>query len=158
MIGPTREAWLADPAATEALGRQLAPCLKAGMLVALKGDLGSGKTTLVRSILQALGVEGRIKSPTYPLLETYAVSSLYLYHFDFYRIASASELEDAGFRECFDGHGLCLVEWPERAGSWLPAADVTIELRAMDNGRQVTLTAGSTMGQECLDRCCHAVS
>ena len=123
------------------------------MLVLLKGELGAGKTTLVRAVLRALGVEGNIKSPTYPVLETYNVSSLYLYHFDFYRIKSHSELEDAGFRECFGGSGLCFVEWPEKAGEWLPAADVTLELRTTEGeGRKLTMTAGSLLGRQCLER------
>lgn len=122
------------------------------MLVALRGDLGAGKTTLVRSVLRALGVSGRIKSPTYPLLETYNVSSLYFYHFDFYRIKDPSELEDAGFREYFSGPGLCFVEWPERAGDWLPAPDVTLTLLVEDAGRTLLAASGSDLGRECLER------
>ncbi len=148
----TLEFGLSDPAATESWATRFAACLKPGMLVLLKGDLGAGKTTVVRAVLRALGVEGNIKSPTYPVLETYNVSSLYLYHFDFYRIKSHSELEDAGFRECFGGTGLCFVEWPERAGDWLPAEDVLIELRAEGEGRKLTVTAGSLLGRQCLER------
>ncbi len=146
------EVGLPDVLATESWARQFAACLKPGMLILLKGDLGAGKTTLVRAVLRALGVEGNIKSPTYPVLETYNVSSLYLYHFDFYRIKSHSELEDAGFRECFGGTGLCFVEWPERAGGWLPAEDVLIELRTEGEGRKLTITAGSLLGRQCLER------
>ncbi len=148
----TLEFGLSDLAATEHWATRFAACLKPGMLVLLQGDLGAGKTTVVRAVLRALGVEGNIKSPTYPVLETYNVSSLYLYHFDFYRIKSHSELEDAGFRECFGGAGLCFVEWPEKAGNWLPAADVLIELRAEGEGRKLTVTAGSLLGRQCLER------
>jgi len=148
------EIGLPDAAATENWARAFATCLRPGMLILLKGDLGAGKTTVVRAVLRALGVEGNIKSPTYPVLETYNVSSLYLYHFDFYRIKSHSELEDAGFRECFGGMGLCFVEWPERAGDWLPAADVLIELRTEGEGRKLTVIAGSLLGRQCLERIC----
>lgn len=146
------EVGLSDAASTENWGRQLAASLKPGMLILLNGDLGAGKTTLVRAVLRALGVEGNIKSPSYPVLETYNVSSLYLYHFDFYRIKSQEELEDAGFREYFGGTGLCFVEWPERAGDWLPVADVLIELRTEDEGRKLTVTACSLLGRQCLER------
>lgn len=145
------EVLLPNVTATENWGRQFAAGLKPGVLVLLKGELGAGKTTLVRAVLRALGVEGNIKSPTYPVLETYNVSSLYLHHFDFYRIKSQSELEDAGFREVFGGPGLCFVEWPERAGEWLPAADVSIELSTKGEGRKLTVIAGSSLGRQCLE-------
>ncbi len=145
------EVLLPDVAATENWGRMFATGLKPGALILLKGELGAGKTTLVRAVLRALGVEGNIKSPTYSVLETYNVSSLYLHHFDFYRIKGYSELEDAGFREYFGGPDLCFVEWPERAGAWLPAADVTIELCMKGEGRNLTVIAGSTLGRQCLE-------
>ncbi|MDE2131249.1 MAG: tRNA (adenosine(37)-N6)-threonylcarbamoyltransferase complex ATPase subunit type 1 TsaE [Betaproteobacteria bacterium] len=152
-IQPTEyKVFFPDEPALEAWGRRFAPALKPGMLVTLQGDLGAGKTTLVRAVLKALGVTGRIKSPTYPLLETYNVSSLYLYHFDFYRIKGPFELEDAGFRECFAGPGLCFVEWPERAAGWLPAPDVTLTLRVEDAGRTLLAASGSDLGKECLER------
>ncbi len=141
-----------DAAALEQWGERFARLLRPGMLVALRGDLGAGKTTLARAMLRALGVTGRIKSPTYALLETYNVSSLYLYHFDFYRIKGPSELEDAGFRDCFSGAGLCFVEWPERAGRWLPVPDITLTLFVEDAGRTLTVTADTDLGRECLDR------
>lgn len=146
------EIFFPDALTLETWGEGFASALRPGCLVALQGELGAGKTTLVRAILRSLGVTGRIKSPTYPLLETYNVSSLYLYHFDFYRIKKPSELEEAGFRECFSGEGFCFVEWPERAGSWLPAPDVTLTLFVEDEGRTLMVTPGSNLGRECLDR------
>ena len=143
---------LPHEAATIAWGERFAGALVPGMLVTLQGELGAGKTTLVRSVLRALGVQGAIKSPTYPLLETYNVSRLYLYHFDFYRIKSPSELEEAGMRECFSSSGLCFVEWPERAEGWLPAADVVVALQMEGQGRKLVARAYSQSGKQCLER------
>ncbi len=130
-----------DPAATESLGRALAPCLRAGMLVTLQGPLGSGKTALVRAILHALGHQGRVRSPTYTLIEEYELPIGPVRHFDFYRFAATEEADDAGFREHFDGSGLCLVEWPEQAGAWLPEADLAVQWLPAEHGREVLLHA-----------------
>ncbi len=116
-------------------------------LIELRGELGAGKTTLVRHLLQALGVQGRIKSPTYAVVEPYELTALNIWHFDFYRFHDANEWEDAGFRDIFAGDGLKLVEWPERAGAHLPRADLVIHLDAIDDdARQVTLNAQSVTG------------
>jgi tRNA threonylcarbamoyladenosine biosynthesis protein TsaE len=141
---------LAAEADTLALGTRLAPALSPGMVVHLTGELGAGKTTLARGILRGLGYRGRVKSPTFTLVEAYKVSKLYLYHFDFYRFESPRELEDAGFRECFGAHALCLVEWPEKAGAKLPAADLKIVIHVSGNGRRVELFAATEGGRECL--------
>jgi tRNA threonylcarbamoyladenosine biosynthesis protein TsaE len=103
---------LPDEAATLALGASLAATLTPGLKVALEGDLGAGKTTLVRGALRALGHTGAVKSPTYTLVELYVVSGLNLYHFDFYRFTKPEEFLDAGLDEYFDGNGICLAEWP----------------------------------------------
>jgi len=100
---------LADAAATARLGATLAPGLQGGMVVALHGDLGTGKTTLVRGVLRARGWEGPVKSPTYTLVEHYAFSSLYFYHFDFYRFTDPGEWETAGLAECFREDSVCLI-------------------------------------------------
>ncbi len=143
---------LAAESDTLALGAEIAPGLRPGMVVYLEGELGAGKTTLARGILQALGVRERIKSPTYTLVEPYTVSSLYLYHFDFYRLKYADEWVDAGFREYFGNAAICLVEWPEKAGPQLPAPDVTIEMTVAGDGRNITIIAKTEAGKNCLSR------
>ncbi len=143
-------AHLADEAATRELAARLAPHLLPGMVVFLRGDLGAGKTTLVRGVLAALGFDGKVKSPTYTLVELYNLSRLCLYHFDFYRLAHPEEWIDAGFREYFGQQCACFVEWPERAGSSLPPADLEIHLAHAASGRSVELRANSDQGQRCL--------
>ena len=143
---------LRTEADTRAFGATLAPILHAGLVIYLRGELGAGKTTLARGILNALGVTERIKSPTYTLVEPYNVSSLYLYHFDFYRLQRPEEWIDAGFRDYFNAGAVCLVEWPEKAGSALPAADMTIDLTASETARDATLSADTETGINCLRR------
>ena len=115
--------------------------------IALHGDLGAGKTTLVRHLLHALGVTGRIKSPTYAVVEPYELAELNIWHFDFYRFADPREWEDAGFRDIFASPGLKLAEWPEKAGAMLPCADMDITiLTTPDAARHVTLCANTPTG------------
>ena len=147
--------FLAAEADTLALGAALARGLRPGMVIYLGGDLGAGKTTLARGALRALGVTERGKSPTFSLLELYTVSSLYFYHFDFYRFSRSDEWADAGFREYFNSESVCLVEWPENAGGQLPAPDVRIELKVDGSGRNVTLSAHTEAGKDCLERLQH---
>ena len=137
---------------TLALGAAVAAGLPPGMVIYLRGELGAGKTTLARGILQALGVTERIKSPTYTLVEPYNISSLYLYHFDFYRLRHPDEWVDAGFRDYFSSGAVCLVEWPEKAGAQLPAADMTIDLATAGDARKATLSADTEAGINCLRR------
>ena len=143
---------LADVAATERAGAAMARALAGGMVVALHGDLGSGKTTLVRGALRALGWTGPVKSPTYTLVEYYPFSSLYFYHFDFYRFADPDEWETAGLADCFRSDSVCLVEWPERVGGLLPPADLDVTLShapADADGRELTLAASTPAGERC---------
>ena len=143
---------LPDEAATRALGARLAQVLDPGLSLYLHGDLGSGKTTLVRGLLRGLGYEGRVKSPTYALVELYTVSRLNLYHFDFYRFRDPKEWRDAGFQEYFNEASVCLVEWPEKAAGLLPDADLDIALEFAGDGRDLSVSAGTEDGKACLIR------
>jgi tRNA threonylcarbamoyladenosine biosynthesis protein TsaE len=142
---------LPDEAATMALGARLAGVLRGGLAVWLQGNLGAGKTTLVRGLLRGLGYEGKVKSPTYTLVEPYVISGLYLYHFDLYRFVDPEEWEAAGFRDYFNPESVCLIEWPEKAGDLLPPADIEISLEPSGAGRAATLTAGTELGKQCLN-------
>ena len=146
-------AHLPAEADTEALGAALAPLLRPRLNIWLLGNLGMGKTTLTRGLLRALGHEGKVKSPTYTLIEPYVVSRLNLYHFDFYRFTHAEEFLEAGLDEYFEGDGICLVEWPNLAQPYLPAADLEIGLRiAASGGRDLELRALSAEGRQCLEK------
>lgn len=139
---------LADEAATLALGARLARVLKPGWVVYLRGDLGAGKTTLVRGILRALGYAGRVKSPTYTLLESYVLSKLTLQHYDLYRMIDPREWLDAGFRDDCNATTLCLVEWPEKAEGLLPRPDIEIRLSVTGEGRTACIEALSPEGRK----------
>lgn len=141
---------LQDEAATLALGAALAPKLTPGLVITLEGDLGAGKTTLVRGLLRALGYGNKVKSPTYTLVEVHVVSGLNLYHFDFYRFNQAEEYLEAGLDEYFNGEGVCLVEWPDKAGAYLPRPDLRICLAVDGESRTVELHALNAKGAACL--------
>jgi tRNA threonylcarbamoyladenosine biosynthesis protein TsaE len=149
---PRLDLALADETATSLLGAALAAALSPGLVVYLSGDLGAGKTTLVRGALRALGYEGTVRSPTYTLVELYATSSLDLYHFDFYRFDRPEEYLDAGLEEYFGKGAVCLVEWPERALPYVPPADLRIALRFEGKGRRAEVSGLSAAGIQCLKR------
>ena len=144
--------FLADEDATLALGSRIGQIIEAGLYIALSGNLGSGKTTLTRGILRGMGYKGKVKSPTYTLVELYNLSKLDLYHFDFYRFNEPSEWLDTGFRDYFDPHNVCLVEWPERAQGLLPMPDLKIALSEEAGGRRARLTPETEPGKSCLKR------
>ncbi len=137
-----------DENATQAFAASLAAQPLLGhAFIELRGDLGAGKTTLVRHLLRALGVEGRIKSPTYAVVEPYELARFNVWHFDFYRFQDPREAADAGFRDIFASPGLKLVEWPEKAAGSLPSADLVIEIEVLDDeSRQVRLHAQTATG------------
>jgi tRNA threonylcarbamoyladenosine biosynthesis protein TsaE len=143
--------WLSETD-TDACARRLAahPQLARAFL-ALHGDLGAGKTTFVRHLLRALGVAGRIKSPTYAVVEPHDTATYPAWHFDFYRFSDPREWEDAGLRDIFDGPGLKLAEWPEKAAGLLPPADLDLHIALQADGtRQVRIDAGTALGRELL--------
>lgn len=149
---------LADERQTEGWGQMLAAALpqttleKQAFLITLHGDLGAGKTTLTRAVLRALGVKGRIKSPTYPLVETYNLPRYPVYHFDLYRFSSPDQWFDAGFDDIFASPGLMLIEWPEQASGALPPADLDLRLSLTDSteARHLAVHALSAPGRQCL--------
>jgi tRNA threonylcarbamoyladenosine biosynthesis protein TsaE len=149
---------LPDPAATDAFGAALAEALPRdeSLVVTLEGELGAGKTALVRAVLRALGHGGPVKSPSYALVELYKVSRMCLYHLDFYRFSEPSEFQDAGLAEVFHERALFFVEWPRNAHGLLPAADlaITIEYRPDEEGggRRLGVRACSARGATCLRR------
>ena len=154
MSTPTATLALPDAASTEAAGARLASALRGGMVIAVSGELGAGKTTLVRGCLRALGWEGAVKSPTYMLVEQYPLSSLYFFHFDFYRFADPCEWETAGLADCFRDDSVCVVEWPERVAGLLPLPDLQLTLSHPDDpdfcGRRLALAARTPAGERCL--------
>ncbi len=157
---------LADEAATLHFGAVLAKVMRPNLTIYLHGDLGAGKTTLVRGLLHALGHVGKVKSPTYTLVESYDIksnggskldqSAFNLYHFDLYRFNDDEEWESAGFRDYFNAQSICIIEWPEKAQDVLPTPDLNITLAIKDFaftselGRTLSITAHSTLGQQCL--------
>lgn len=141
---------LADENATLALAARLAAQLQPGMVIYLHGDLGAGKTCLVRGTLNALGYSGRVKSPTYTLLEPYNVAGLDLCHFDLYRLQNEDEWESAGFRDEFNGTNIFFIEWPEKARSLIPSADLVIDLQILPAGRIAIMTGNTPIGNTCL--------
>lgn len=143
---------LEDDAATRSLGAALGAVLEAGLVLYLHGDLGAGKTALVRACLLSLGCREKVKSPSYTLVELYPLSSLDFYHFDFYRFKSAEEWNATGFSEYFHAGAVCAVEWPEKVGARLPQADLCIRLEFAPSGRNYQIAAGSLRGEQCLKR------
>ena len=121
------------------LGGQIATLLPIGGVVKLYGDLGAGKTTLVRGLLRSLGFEGTVKSPTYTLVEPYHTAQRHIYHFDLYRLADPEELEYLGVRDYFRPDALCLLEWPDKAANFIPKADLEVHINYSENGRNISL-------------------
>jgi tRNA threonylcarbamoyladenosine biosynthesis protein TsaE len=149
---PLLTRYLPEEPDTLAFGAELARHLQPGMVVYLSGELGAGKTTLARGILRGLGYAGRVKSPSYTLVEPYKLSRLYLYHFDFYRFASPQELGEAGFKEHFNPDSVCLIEWPENAVGLLPAADIRSTMKVAGSGRQLEIDADTETGRRCIEQ------
>lgn len=136
-----------------AFGAELArACSQQRVLLFLEGDLGAGKTTLVRGLLHGLGHKGTVKSPTYTLIEPYVIDGRRVYHLDLYRVADPSELEYLGLREILAEPALVLVEWPQRGAGWLPAPDLALSLQHLDGARRVRIDAIGEVGEALVER------
>ena len=145
--------YLDSPTATDALGQQLAVALEApALLVTLEGELGAGKTSLVRAFLHGLGHTGRVRSPTYTLMEPYSLAGKQIIHLDLYRLGDPGELEFLGFRDLIDEEHIVLIEWPERAGDLIPTPDLAVTLTYEGDGRRVRISAGTDRGRRLLSR------
>ncbi len=142
--------FLAEEAATLEFARHLYRVLTPGMIIFLRGELGAGKTTLVRGCLRAAGFQGPVKSPTFTVVEEYVLETCTIYHFDLYRLASPEELEWLGFRDYLPGQPICFIEWPERAEGALPAPDLQIFLTLEGSARMAEVNASSRAGEEAL--------
>ena len=118
----------------------------------MHGDLGAGKTTFIRGVLQGLGYQGKVKSPTYTLVEPYELPDATLYHFDLYRLMDEEEWEEAGFRDYFNASSICMIEWPEKAQSLLPSADMDVFLMHQQVGRTIQFQANTSVAQQVLQR------
>jgi tRNA threonylcarbamoyladenosine biosynthesis protein TsaE len=143
---------IADELAMRRFGARLIGACERGGVITLSGDLGTGKTTLVRGALQARGVESGVRSPTYTLVEYYPFADFAVAHFDLYRLGDPEELEYLGYRDYLNPQTLCLIEWPERATGYLQAVDLALELDYDPGGRRLRIAAASDWGNQLLDR------
>jgi tRNA threonylcarbamoyladenosine biosynthesis protein TsaE len=142
----SHQIFIKDEAGMLALGAKLANLLPKEFNLYLSGELGAGKTTLVRGFLRALQYQGAVKSPTYTLVESYKLQARQVYHFDFYRLISPEELEFMGIRDYFSHEAIRLVEWPERAGNLLPPPDWHVTLATESLGRRIDIIARGLKG------------
>ncbi|MDF9391964.1 MULTISPECIES: tRNA (adenosine(37)-N6)-threonylcarbamoyltransferase complex ATPase subunit type 1 TsaE [Methylococcus] len=132
--------YLPDEEATLAFAARLQTALPPGYVVFLHGNLGAGKTTLVRGYLRASGYQGTVKSPTYTLVEEYPLGDRTVYHFDLYRLNDPEELEWMGIRDYFRPDSLCFVEWPEKGEGLLPSPDLEVYLEQENTGRRLRIS------------------
>ncbi|WP_372832052.1 tRNA (adenosine(37)-N6)-threonylcarbamoyltransferase complex ATPase subunit type 1 TsaE [Pontibacterium sp.] len=143
---------LADEAAMVAFGAELAQVSDGQGVIFLEGDLGMGKTTLCRGVLQGFGHKGAVKSPTYTLVEPYELKDKQVYHFDLYRLSDPEELEYLGIRDYFDNQALCLIEWPDKGAGILPQPDLTLSITVEGRGRRIQWQSGTQFGQQLADK------
>lgn len=144
--------YLPNEQATQKIGALLATLCPKTFIIYLYGNLGAGKTTFTRGFLAGLGYEGKVKSPTYTIVEPYQIGSESIYHFDFYRLKDPEELEYIGVQDYFVANAICLVEWPEQGGQLLPPADVACYIDPDNTGRQIRIKAHTVLGEEVLRR------
>jgi tRNA threonylcarbamoyladenosine biosynthesis protein TsaE len=132
------------------LAKRFADCLTVPAVLTFSGEIGTGKTTFIRALLQAIGIKNAIKSPTFSLVESYAYQQLQIHHFDLYRIDDETELEFIGFRDYFINSSICCIEWPERAPMMLAEVDLCFTLMIKENGRLIDINAKSVVGKTML--------
>jgi tRNA threonylcarbamoyladenosine biosynthesis protein TsaE len=132
--------------ATQKMAERIAACLVSPLVLIFRGEIGAGKTTLIRAMLRCLGVSSSIKSPTFSLVESYQSEHFQLHHFDLYRIHDETELDYIGFRDYFRDNAICCIEWPERAGRYLMCADIGFTLGLKGAGREMTIEAFTPAG------------
>lgn len=145
------ELYLANESDTLALGKRIAKlCPAQHFTLHLQGDLGAGKTTFTRGLLTGLGHMGKVKSPTYTLVEQYQVDHRTIFHFDLYRLTDPEELMFLGLDDYLTGNALCLIEWPQQGQGYLPEPDITLTFNYQQEGRTVSITATSHLGEKLL--------
>ena len=140
------EAHLNDEIATVAMGNKVAAIIEQGAVIYLHGDLGAGKTTFTRGVVQGFGHTGKVKSPTYTLVEPYELTRTNVYHFDLYRLGDPEELEYMGIRDYFSEQAICIVEWPEKGGEFIPVPDLDITLSYVGDERKIVINSASERG------------
>ncbi|MBB1275792.1 MULTISPECIES: tRNA (adenosine(37)-N6)-threonylcarbamoyltransferase complex ATPase subunit type 1 TsaE [unclassified Pseudoalteromonas] len=137
---------LTDEIATVTMGNRVADIIEQGAVIYLHGDLGAGKTTFTRGVVQGFGHTGKVKSPTYTLVEPYELERANVYHFDLYRLGDPEELEYMGIRDYFSADAICVVEWPEKGGEFIPVPDLDITLSYVGNERKIVINSASERG------------
>lgn len=143
---------LPNEQASELFATRLASCLTPPLILSFYGDLGAGKTTIIRAMLKHLGVRSAIKSPTFSLVESYLCQNMPVHHFDLYRIVHEEELDYLGFRDYFTNESICCIEWAEKAGKALPKVDIRFKLKMKGAGREMQITPFSDTGKRILAR------
>lgn len=141
---------LSDESESQSLAKKLAHCIKAPVVITFSGDIGTGKTTIIRALLKNMGVNSPIKSPTFSLVESYQSSDALIHHFDLYRIVHEEELDYLGFRDYFTEQSICCIEWAEHAGKSLPKVDIRFKLSIKGAGRELQISAESVLGESVL--------
>jgi tRNA threonylcarbamoyladenosine biosynthesis protein TsaE len=146
--------YLASPEATDELGKKLAKIIKAPLVIGFKGEIGRGKTSLIRAMLRELGVQSAIKSPTFNLVETYQTAAGTIHHFDLYRLNSVYDLEDLGFRDYLEASEISCIEWPENAPLLCPLLDIVIEINLSNqgDGREVLINSQTDLGEKMIKK------
>ncbi len=147
----SRTVYLAEPEDTRRLGATITHAIEPGWIVTLLGGLGAGKTTLVQGLLAEMGERGRVRSPTFTIVESYSPAGMEIHHLDLYRFQAPTDWIDAGLDDLINGRSILLIEWPEQGGTFVPAPDLKITLAMCDAGRLATLSACSPRAQKGLD-------